>query len=79
MATLVASDPEPRLVFECVCEEVAKVLGIEGTNLTRFEADGTQTVLAGWSERGAPISPLGGGVPLEGDAAVPKASRSGRP
>jgi anti-sigma regulatory factor (Ser/Thr protein kinase) len=26
VATLVAGDPEPRQVFECVCEEVAKVL-----------------------------------------------------
>ena len=79
VATLVAGDPEPRRVFECVCEEVGTVLGIEGTNLTRFEGDGTQTVLAGWSECGTPIFPVGPGVPLEGDAAVPKVSRSGRP
>ena len=79
VATLVASGPEPKQVFECVCEEVGRVLGIEGTNLTRFEDDGTQTVLAGWSVHEAPIFPLSAGVPLEGDAAVPKASRSGRP
>jgi signal transduction histidine kinase len=79
VATLVAGDPEPRQVFECVCEEVGRVLGIEGTNLTRFEGDGTQTVLAGWSVHGTPIFPVGGGVPLEGDAAVPKVSRSGQP
>jgi signal transduction histidine kinase len=79
VATLVASDPEPRQVFERVCEEVGIVLGIEGTNLTRFEEDGTQTVLAGWSVHGTPIFPIRAGVPLEGDAAVPKASRSGRP
>jgi signal transduction histidine kinase len=79
VATLVASDPDPSEVFTRVCEEVGTVLGIEGTNLTRFEGDGTQTVLAGWSAHGAPVFPLGGGVPLEGDAAVPKASRSGRP
>jgi signal transduction histidine kinase len=79
VAMLVASDPEPRQVFERVCEEVGRVLGIEGTNLSRFEANGTQTVLAGWSVHGAPIFPLREGVPLEGDAAVPKASRSGRP
>jgi signal transduction histidine kinase len=79
VATLVASDPEPSRVFQCVCEEVGTVLGIAGTNLTRFEGDGTQTVLAGWSERGTPIFPVGPGVPLEGDAAVPKVSRSGRP
>ena len=55
------------------------MLGVEGTNLTRFEDDGTQTVLAGWSVHGAPIFPIRRGVPLSGDAAVPKVARSGRP
>ncbi len=79
VATLVASEPEPAEVIERVCEEVGTVLGIEGTNLTRFETDGTQTVLAGWSAPEVPIFPVGRGVPLTGDAAVPKVSRSGRP
>ena len=79
VATLVAREPEPSEVFERVCEEVGTVLGIDGTNLTRFEGDGTQTVLAGWSAPGVPVFPVGGGVPLTGDAAVPKVSRSGRP
>jgi signal transduction histidine kinase len=79
VAMLVASDPEPQEVFDCVCEEIATVLGIEGTNLTRFEDDGTQNVLAGWSVNGTPIFPVGPRVPLEGDAAVAKVSRSGQP
>ena len=78
VATLVAREPEPLEVFERVCEEVGTVLGIDGTNLTRFESDGTQTVLAGWSAPGVPVFPVGGGVPLSGDAAVPKVSRSGQ-
>jgi signal transduction histidine kinase len=79
VAVLVASDPEPQQVFELVCEEVATVLGVQSTNLTRFEDDGTQTVLAGWSSGGAPTFPPGRGVPLEGNSAVAKVSRSGRP
>jgi signal transduction histidine kinase len=79
VAVLVASDPEPQQVFDLVCEEVATVLGVQSTNLTRFEDDGTQTVLAGWSVDGAPTFPVGRGVPLEGESAVPKVSRSGRP
>jgi signal transduction histidine kinase len=79
VAVLVASDPDPQKVFESVCEEVGIVLGVEGTNLARFEADGTQTVLAGWSVNGTPIFPVGTGVPLEGSAAVAKVSRTGRP
>ena len=66
VATLVASDPEPREVFARVCEEVGAVLGVESTNLTRFESDGTQTILAGWSVHGAPVFPVAGGVPVEG-------------
>lgn len=79
VAVLVATDPEPQQVFDLVCEQVATVLGIEGTNLVRFEHNGTQTVLAGWSVNATPIFPMGRGYPLEGDAAVPKVSRSGRP
>jgi signal transduction histidine kinase len=79
VAVLVASDPDPQPVFDLVCEQIATVLGIEGTNLTRFEDDGTQTVLAGWSVNRTPIFPMGRGYPLEGDGSVPKVSRSGRP
>jgi signal transduction histidine kinase len=79
VAVLVASGADPQPVFDLVCEQVATVLGIEGTNLTRFEDDGTQTVLSGWSVNGTPIFPMGRGYPLDGDGAVPKVSRSGRP
>jgi signal transduction histidine kinase len=79
VATLVATNADPPQLFARVCEEIGAVLGVRSTNLTRFESDGTQTVLAGWSLHGAPVFPVGGGVPLEGEAAVPKASRSGRP
>src|SRR5215211_350985 len=79
VATLVASDPDPSEVFTSVCEEVGTVLGIEGTNLTRFEGDGTQTVLAGWSAHGAPAFPLGGDVPPQRDAPPTHARRRPRP
>jgi signal transduction histidine kinase len=79
VATLVASGAEPAEVFARVCAEVGAVLGVRSTNLTRFEDDGTQTVLAGWSVPGAPVFPVGGGVPLGGSAAVAKVKRRGRP
>jgi signal transduction histidine kinase len=79
VATLVASGAEPAEVFARVCAEVGAVLGVRSTNLTRFEGDGTQTVLAGWSMPGAPVFPVGGGVPLGGGAAVAKVNRRGRP
>ncbi len=79
VATFVAGGPDPADVFERVCAEVGGVLGIEGTNLTRFEDDGTQTVLAGWSTDEGRTFPVGGGIPIGGDAAVPKVARTGRP
>ena len=79
VATLVAGNPDPSEVFAQVCAEVGTVLGVNSTNLTRFESDGTQTVLAGWSVHGEPVFPVGPGVPLTGAAAVAKVSRSGRP
>ncbi len=78
VATLVAGNPEPSQVFARVCEEVGAVLGVESTNLTRFERDGTQNILAGWSVHGAPVFPVGPNVPLDSAAAVAKVSRSGR-
>ena len=79
VATLVAGNPDPSEVFSQVCVEVGSVLGVSSTNLTRFERDGTQTVLAGWGVHGAPVFPVGGGVPVTGGAAVAKVKRSGRP
>jgi signal transduction histidine kinase len=80
VATLVAREPAPQEVFDCVCEEVGRVLGVEGVNLTRFEADGTQTVLAGWSTGRGPTFPLGSGFPLDGvDGVVPRVRRSSKP
>jgi GAF domain-containing protein len=38
VATLVAVDPDPSHVFARVCEEVGAVLGLESTNLARFES-----------------------------------------
>src|SRR3954469_25192865 len=78
VATLVASGADPAQLFARVCAEVGAVLGVRSTNLTRFEDDGTQTVLAGWSEAGAPVFPVGSGVPVEGSAAVAQVRRHGR-
>ncbi len=80
VATLVAREPEPQEVFECVCEELGSVLGGEATNLLRIEADGTQRILAGWNRPGVQISlPVGMALPPGGDTAIPRMMRSGRP
>jgi GAF domain-containing protein len=79
VAMLVAGDPDPSQVFAKVCAEVGALLGVESTNLARYETPGWAKVVGGWGRRGAPVFPVGADVPLDGDTAVVKVSRSGRP
>jgi signal transduction histidine kinase len=79
VATLVASDPDPSQVFARVCAEVGRVLRVKSTNLCRFEGPRTARVLGAWHVQGAPIIAAGQDVPLDGETALVKTSRSGRP
>ena len=78
VATLVASGAEPVGVFACVCAEIGGVLGVGSTNLTRFDADGTQTVVGGWSVAGMPVFPVGGELPFSDNSVTWKVFRTGR-
>jgi signal transduction histidine kinase len=79
VATLVAADPDPARLFEAVCEEAGRVLGVESTNIARFEDDGTGTVVGAWAAGGAPGFPPGANVPLDGETVTGKLRRTGRP
>jgi signal transduction histidine kinase len=79
VATLVAGDPGARRLFVGVCEEVGRVLDVESANITRFEGDGTQTVVGAWAASGAPWFPSGERVPIDGETVTMKVLRSGQP
>ena len=79
VATLVAADPDPRRLFDCVCEELGGVLGVESTDMIRYEGDGTATVVGTWAASGAPSFPVGTTVPVEGETVTAKLHRSGEP
>jgi signal transduction histidine kinase len=79
VATLVASGAEPVGVFACVCAEMGGVLEVGSTNLTHFDADGTQTVVGGWSVAGMPVFPVGGELPFSDNSVTWKVFRTGRP
>jgi signal transduction histidine kinase len=49
VATLVAEGATPAEVFEAVSVEVARLVPADGAALTRYETDGTVTVLGGWT------------------------------
>ena len=65
VATLVAADPEPRRLFDSVCEELGRVLGVDSTDMLRYEEDRTATVVGAWTVSGAPSFPVGTSVPVE--------------
>jgi signal transduction histidine kinase len=79
VATLVARETEPVRLFDCVCEEVGRLLGVEATDIVRFEKDRTATVVGTWSANDQPSFPVGSIVPIEGGTVAAKLFRSGRP
>jgi signal transduction histidine kinase len=79
VATLVAADPDPRRLFECVCRELGRVLGVESTDMLRYEHDGSATIVGGWAASGSPSFPVGTSMPVEGETVTAKLYRSGQP
>jgi signal transduction histidine kinase len=79
VATLVAGDLDASRLFNGVCEEVGRVLGVDSANIARFEDDCTQTVVGAWGASGAPHFPVAERVPLDGETVTGKLQRSGRP
>src|SRR5829696_453160 len=79
VATLVAADPDPGSLFDCVCKELGGVLGVNSTDMLRYEGNGTATVVGAWTASGAPSFPIGTSVPVDGHTVTAKLYRSGRP
>ena len=79
VATLAAKEIDPGQLFYSVCEELGGVLGVDCTDILRFEGDGTATVVGTWSAPGAPTFPVGMSVPVAGESVTGKLYRSARP
>ena len=81
VATLVAEGAPPAEVFAAVAEEVGRLMSIHDTRILRYEADGTATVIAGWSERTEvpPELEIGARVPLDGKSVTSLVYRTGQP
>jgi signal transduction histidine kinase len=79
VATLVAGGAPPSRVFEQVTEEVARLLGMPGASLLRYDGARTATVVGGWSAEGRLSLPVSSTFDLDGDTVVAKVLRSGRP
>jgi signal transduction histidine kinase len=79
VATLVASDPEPRRVFEQVTEEVSRLLGLAGASIMQYDGQRTARVVGTWSHDGRVSFPVGATLDLDGDTVVAKVLRTGSP
>jgi signal transduction histidine kinase len=80
VATLVASEGDPREVFSAVTEEVGRLLGAQSANMVRYEDGDAASVVGAWSAHGTPAVDIGGSVALDGgDTASVLVRRTGRP
>jgi len=81
VATLVARGQPPTEIFAAVAEEVGRLVSIDGTRILRYEADGTATVIAGWSKTVEVPAELqvGASLSLEGESVSAMVFRTGRP
>jgi signal transduction histidine kinase len=77
VATLVASEPEPRRVFEHVTEEVSRLLGVAGAAIMQYDGQHTARVVGTWSHDGRISFPAGATLDLDGDTVVAKVLRTG--
>jgi signal transduction histidine kinase len=65
VATLVAGAAPPEEVFAAVTEEAGRLLGAQHATMSRYDPDGTATVVASWSATGAAF-PVGTFLALGG-------------
>jgi PAS domain S-box-containing protein len=78
VATLVAGGAASAEVFAAVAREVARVLDLPLVEMSRYESDGTATVIGAWSERPHPFQ-VGTRWPLDGPTISKSVLETGRP
>jgi PAS domain S-box-containing protein len=78
VATLVADEAAPDVIFESVAEEIARILMADRCAIGRFEADDSMTVVAYWSNE-EPKVPVGTRIGLQDDGVTAAMRESRRP
>src|SRR5262249_45481447 len=79
VATLVAGEAAEVGIFARVTEEAGRLLEAQLCTMTRFDEDGTATVVALWNEFGTEALPVGSKPSPAGDSAIARVRRSGLP
>jgi signal transduction histidine kinase len=78
VAMLVASGTPAGELFDRVCEELGGVLGVESTDMIRFDDEGA-CVVGAWSSTDTISFPVGERIPVDGQTVTAKVRASGRP
>jgi signal transduction histidine kinase len=78
VATLVAREHSPNDLFATLAQEVGVLLGVEASEILRYEVDATATMVAAWSDFAITL-PVGHRLPLEGENLASEVRDSGRP
>jgi signal transduction histidine kinase len=78
VATLVARGTTPDEVFAAVAQEAGRQLPVDFAMMSRFESDGTVTIVGGWSRDGAEL-PVGTRWVLGGRNLSTLVAETGRP
>ena len=79
VATLVAQGVTPHDVFAAVAEEIGRVLRVDYTAMSRYEPDGTRTVVAACARSGSQVVPIGTREVLAGKNVPTRVFETGRP
>jgi PAS domain S-box-containing protein len=78
VAALVAAGASSEAVFAAVAGEVAQVLNLPFVEMSRFDGDGTTTVIGAWGARAHPFE-AGTRWPLDGPTISAQVLETGRP
>jgi PAS domain S-box-containing protein len=78
VATLVADEAPPDVIFASVAREIARILRADRCAMGRFEAGNFMTVVAYWSDEEAQV-PVGTRIDLQGDDVTAAVRQMGRP
>jgi PAS domain S-box-containing protein len=79
VATLVAGEAAPELVFLSVAEEAARILGADSSAVFRFDDAQTATVVGRWDASDLGGFPIGSSIPVGEDGALARLLRTSGP
>jgi signal transduction histidine kinase len=80
VATAVAAEHESARLFALVSEEVGRLLEAQTAHMFRFDPDGSGgAIIGGWARIPEHVLPPGTRMTLDGDTAVTRVWRTGRP